>query len=317
MNDESTINKTEDLYYYIERDAVSLELGGTIKYKERIKLRRSYNLTKADKALFDAKTAEETQEALKRGANPNAERGTGQNLKSLMSYREFDNRFETPLMEANAEQTKLLLEAGADPNLGRVAVKYGHAMDFAKNENGITPLVHAIWQKDIKKMKLLIRAGADVNAVDIDGNSVLMHAFNAEQTKLLLEAGAKPDERCLWNCRNAEKFILLLEVGADKSFKLPLQESEIIRLLKKYAHGSLDVNGLCEVTEKLQTQAQIAKSKERLKNKPKLSSISGTVIADKIAKKQISGEEKRIITPKVGKELRQKIMKDLKKSVKE
>ena len=54
----------------------------------------------------------------------------------------------------------------------------------------------------------------------------------------------------------------------------------------------------------------------RIKNKNKATSISGTVIADKIAEMKISGKEKRAITPKVGKEIRQKIMKDLKTQAK-
>ena len=58
-------------------------------------------------------------------------------------------------------------------------------------------------------------------------------------------------------------------------------------------------------------QARIAKNKERLKNEPKLKGKSGVVIADEIAKRQLSGEEKRVITPKVGKELRQEIMKEM------
>jgi DNA-binding Lrp family transcriptional regulator len=58
-------------------------------------------------------------------------------------------------------------------------------------------------------------------------------------------------------------------------------------------------------------KAQIAKNKERLKNGSKLKGKSGVVIADEIAKRQISGEEKRVITPEVGKELRQEIMREL------
>ena len=61
----------------------------------------------------------------------------------------------------------------------------------------------------------------------------------------------------------------------------------------------------------MQARARIAKDKERLKNQPKLKGKSGVVIADEIAKRQISGEEKRVITPKVGKELRQEIMKEM------
>ncbi len=64
-------------------------------------------------------------------------------------------------------------------------------------------------------------------------------------------------------------------------------------------------------------QAQIAQTRKRLDDKPRLKGVSGVVIADEIAKKQLSGEEKRVVTPKVGKELRQEIMKNLKKQVKE
>jgi len=66
-----------------------------------------------------------------------------------------------------------------------------------------------------------------------------------------------------------------------------------------------------EFIARREIQAQIAKNKERLKNGPKLKGKSGVVIADEIAKRQISGEEKRVITPGVGKELRQEIMREL------
>ena len=78
------------------------------------------------------------------------------------------------LLEAKtAEQTKLLLEKGADVN--------------AKNKFGETALMRA---KTAEQTKLLIDAGADVNAKDCDGETALMCAQTAEQTKLLLEKGA-------------------------------------------------------------------------------------------------------------------------------
>ncbi|MBR2299978.1 MAG: hypothetical protein IJ870_05340 [Alphaproteobacteria bacterium] len=127
-----------------------------------------------------------------------------------------------------------------------------------------------------EQARILIEAGADVNAKDQYGNTALTYAYNAEHALLLIHAGA--DIEYLAGNRNLSKSDVKIIVDTLQ------KEREI--------------------------QAQIAKNKERLKNGPKLKGKSGVVIADEIAKRQISGEEKRVITPEVGKELRQEIMKE-------
>ena len=71
---------------------------------------------------------------------------------------------------------KLLLDAGADPNL--------------ESYEGRTPLMRAA-NTDICRM--LLAAGADAKAVDDHGNNVLMWPSDAECCRLLLEAGARAD----------------------------------------------------------------------------------------------------------------------------
>ncbi len=87
-------------------------------------------------------------------------------------------------MEGDAPRTRVLLDAGADPN----AVSVG----------GITPLMAAAQTGDLARVRMLLEAGADPNAVEKDGRSALhMAAWRAgeDMIRLLLEAGARPDIR--------------------------------------------------------------------------------------------------------------------------
>ena len=91
-----------------------------------------------------------------------------------------DDTQKTPLHEAaslgNAEIVKLLLAAGAYPNA-------------KENLFGRTPL----HESDLEVSKLLIHAGADVNAKDYFGETPLHHVSKLgflDVVKLLLEAGA-------------------------------------------------------------------------------------------------------------------------------
>lgn len=88
----------------------------------------------------------------------------------------------TPLMVAvlygDAESVRLLLEAGADPNV--------------RNEAGATALMWAV--DDLDKTRLLLRCGADANARSDDGRTPLLIATTRPQSydvaKLLLDHGA-------------------------------------------------------------------------------------------------------------------------------
>jgi ankyrin repeat protein len=90
----------------------------------------------------------------------------------------------TPLMYAalygDAEAVRLLLEAGADPNI--------------RNEAGATALMWAV--DDLDKTRLLIRGGAGVNARSDDGRTPLLIAAGRpgsyDVVKLLLDREANP-----------------------------------------------------------------------------------------------------------------------------
>ena len=92
----------------------------------------------------------------------------------------------TPLMYAtlygDAESMRLLLEAGADPNI--------------RNEAGATALMWAV--DDLDKTRLLIRSGADVNARSDDGRTPLLIATarpgSYDVVKLLLDHQANSSQ---------------------------------------------------------------------------------------------------------------------------
>jgi ankyrin repeat protein len=91
----------------------------------------------------------------------------------------------TPLMYAalytNSSAVRLLLEAGADPNL--------------RDDGGATALMWAV--PDLEKSKLLVEHGADVNAASDDARTPLLIASswrNSSATlRLLLGRGANPN----------------------------------------------------------------------------------------------------------------------------
>ena len=126
----------------------------------------------------------------------------------------------TPLMRAAAmghtEVAKILLDAGADVaatdtmgssaltmahtgGMVRLLVDAGSALEH-QDSYGFTPLMSAAMQINVDAAEALVKAGADVNAVDKEGTSVLQwlskspmkpaDASRADLEDLLLDAGA-------------------------------------------------------------------------------------------------------------------------------
>jgi ankyrin repeat protein len=88
--------------------------------------------------------------------------------------------------------------------------------------NNNEKLIEACRQMDVQQVKALIANGADVNALDESGKSILANAFfSAEITKLLLDKGADPNKGNYPPIINAANnysvavMDLLLNAGAD------------------------------------------------------------------------------------------------------
>lgn len=114
-------------------------------------------------------------------------------LKSRPNVNARDGKGRTALMEAvgqyhygvesreinRAEVVRLLLQAGADPNIS--------------DEDGNTALIGAAWDADA--VLLLIRAGANVNAQSKKGFTPLINCADPDVARVLLAHGADPSVR--------------------------------------------------------------------------------------------------------------------------
>jgi ankyrin repeat protein len=106
--------------------------------------------------------------------------GTLRKLASTPAAANLENNFHsTPLHYAaiygSAEAVRILLEAGADPNV--------------RNQQKATPLIYAAW--NFAKTRLLVDKGAQVNVAAKNGVTPLMVAAsalgNASSVRYLLE----------------------------------------------------------------------------------------------------------------------------------
>jgi ankyrin repeat protein len=138
---------------------------------------------------------------LKLGVNPNAR---------------VDQWGENALMHAvlhgNIDMTRVLLEAGADPNLkGR----------------GFTPLGMAALRGQTRIVRMLLKAGADVDLKSSDSNTPIIAAAIMHRTDVVRELLAYQPDMTIWNregrvslgiaVQNADRdiVVMMLEAGTD------------------------------------------------------------------------------------------------------
>jgi ankyrin repeat protein len=134
---------------------------------------------------------------LSRGANPNASEQSRGQTALMWAAAENNHQAARALIDAGADiharsHGPAALDTPADPPAGRVA--------GARSRRGrldqFTPLVFAARSGALETARVLIDAGADVNATVEDGTSVLVIAtMNAhwDVAALLVEAGADPN----------------------------------------------------------------------------------------------------------------------------
>jgi hypothetical protein len=107
-----------------------------------------------------------------------------------------------------------LLKEGANPTI--------------RDEHGLTPLHIAAYRGLFKEVRLLINAGADMNAVDIWGRSVLQYAKEGNSKLIfnfLLKSGAVPSIR--------EEPTRTEEIRSNQEIKhMPERKEEIIQTLR-------------------------------------------------------------------------------------
>lgn len=171
---------------------------------------------------------EEVKRILNKGANVNGIDEFGGNALSTAAFK------------ANIEIVRILLEAGANPNLisdgddGDPPLWFANSAEVTKllidagantnfqNSSGDTILIITArrWGA-FKKMKVLLENGADTNIKDNEGKTALMYAAkdkdNLEKVKLLIEFGA--DINTKDNDGNTA-LSLAREVGSTKIAKL-------------------------------------------------------------------------------------------------
>ena len=139
---------------------------------------------------------------IERGANVNAtDSGKGATPLDYAHWRDHEEVIET-LNAHNAQrehekggkgigQSSLIHDAALDGDIDEVQRQLDAGVDpNLKSSKGATPLFYAVYGGHLEIVELLITRGADVNAVYLNGNSVLDQAHNYDDQEMveLLEA---------------------------------------------------------------------------------------------------------------------------------
>lgn len=124
----------------------------------------------------------------------------------------------------------------------------------------------AIRRGDSGRMKALLDAGADANAVDEEGTPALMNAAlyaGAGQMKILLERGAKVNAKnragataLIWAAGDGEKARLLVAAGADVNAQ-SMPGRTALQIAAAAANGASTVRLLLDEGAKVDARDQI------------------------------------------------------------
>jgi len=137
-----------------------------------------------NQSLIDAvlsENVEQVEQLLKAGADPNIETSIFVDSPELVKI------LVLACLNQDEEIVQLLLKYGADPNA------------MCIEENNIMILMDMLRYMNLNIMKMLINAGANIHAIDKEGNSVLYHAIsgglarynkNIEIIHILINKGA-------------------------------------------------------------------------------------------------------------------------------
>lgn len=174
-----------------------------------------------------------------------------------------DGGFSTPLHYAVEDGRKaivsLLLSAGATPNF--------------LNDKGESPLMKAIYAKDVETTKVLLNAGADLNVMDEDGYNPLCYAIHVNSldlVKILINAKSPVNKnyksevtplRLAVLNRNADIIKLLIDAGGNVN-----EQDEHGESLLAYATYKADIT----ITDLLRSHGAKQGAKEKVDNFPRI-----------------------------------------------
>lgn len=166
-----------------------------------------------------------------------AERGSAETVRALLeagasaSLETRNDDGDTVLLcaaflNSNVEVFKALIAAGADVNastdfgISVLMAAAGANEDRGRTSHTALKYYAVQFNPDIRVVKALIAAGADVNAQDISGYTALMYAAghgSADTVRALIEAGAKCD-----SCNDFGESALMLAVRGRPKFETVL-----------------------------------------------------------------------------------------------
>lgn len=192
-------------------------------------------------------------------------------------------------INATDEFGRNILMTSWSDQLAETAIALGANVN-EKDNNGLTALMHAFTPE---RTALLIKAGANVNEKDDNGCTALMHAKSIEQMRLLIKAGA--DILAKDNAGNT----VFDHFKEKDGFETYLKDERLEHdpQIQDFIHRR-------EMRLKIE---QYKKTHKILAYKKRV--LSGVVVADRIAESVIAKEETRVITPMVGKQIRQDLIR--------